>query len=326
MKEISLGIDLGKAVKAIKEKTARLVALQAPEGLKTRLAGMIKEIEEKTNAKVIAFIEPCFGACDLKDFEAKKLGADLLVHLGHSKFVKTEALNTVYIPLTFEGVELKGLLPKLARELKELNAGKVGLCSTIQFIDYLNELKKALEAKGFKVFIGKGDKRVSEGQVLGCNYSAVKGIEARIDAIVYLGDGLFHPLGLSFESGKPIIIMNPVSREVKKLEAGEKERFLRKRYGLIARARNAGVFGLLVSTKPGQQNLKNALMLKKLIEKKGKKAFILAGDLIKPEYVLGLKIDCFIDTACQRIALDDSMNFEKPLLSVKEAVELIEML
>lgn len=324
MKEVSLRLDLGEAVKAIKKRKAGLVALQVPEGLKARLAELVEELEKNTNAKVIAFIDPCFGACDLKDSEAKSMGAELLVHLGHTKFIESSALPTVYVPLAYEGIELKGLVPKAVKELKQLNAVRIGLCSTIQFLDYLSLLGEALEAKGFKAVIGKGDGRVEKGQVLGCNYSSVKAAEKEIDAVLYLGDGLFHPLGLSFEVGKPVVIANPVSGEVKKLDEAEKERFLRKRYGLIASARNAKTFGLLVSTKPGQQNIKAALELSKKIEEKGLKAFILAGDLIKPEYVLGLKIDCFVDLACQRIAVDDSMQFCKPLLSVKEAIELLE--
>ena len=84
------------------------------------------------------------------------------------------------------------------------------------------------------------------------------------------------------------------------------------------RAEKAEAFGVLICTKEGQFNFEKALELKKLIEERGRKAFLFFGDLILPEYLLGIKVDCFVSTACPRIALDESDKWKRPLLNAEE--------
>ncbi len=83
----SYDFEISRIVKKIKKEKAKVVGLQFPEGLKQEVVKIAKEIEEKTKAKVIIFLGPTYGACDLvKDEDAKKLNLDMLIHFGHSKF------------------------------------------------------------------------------------------------------------------------------------------------------------------------------------------------------------------------------------------------
>ncbi len=76
--------EIEKAVKEIKKKGAKTVGLQFPEGLKVYAVDVAREIEEKTNAKTVLFVDPIYGACDTKENEAQLLGLDLIVHFGHT--------------------------------------------------------------------------------------------------------------------------------------------------------------------------------------------------------------------------------------------------
>ncbi|MFH1720986.1 MAG: diphthamide synthesis protein [Candidatus Altiarchaeota archaeon] len=78
--------ELERIISEIKSSKAQVVGLQFPEGLKSRAVEIAAEIEEKTAAKTIIFTDPTYGACDLKEEQAKKLGLDLLVHFGHTEF------------------------------------------------------------------------------------------------------------------------------------------------------------------------------------------------------------------------------------------------
>ena len=80
--------ELDKILEAIKSSEARMVALQFPEGLKTYAVSVAAEIEDKTDATALIFIDPTYGACDIKECQLKKLDVDLLVHFGHTKFLK----------------------------------------------------------------------------------------------------------------------------------------------------------------------------------------------------------------------------------------------
>jgi 2-(3-amino-3-carboxypropyl)histidine synthase len=83
------------------QEEAKLVALQFPEGL-LMYSLVISDIFERfANTKVSRSVGPpnsltpqvivmadvTYGACCIDDFTAKKIGADLLIHYGHSCLV-----------------------------------------------------------------------------------------------------------------------------------------------------------------------------------------------------------------------------------------------
>jgi 2-(3-amino-3-carboxypropyl)histidine synthase len=223
-----------------------------------------------------------------------------------------------FFPFQYK-IELKDLDENLIQKIKQKKLRKIALAATVQFIPVMKEIEKELKKRGLKVFVGKGNERIAEkGMVLGCNYSAIKKVEKNAEAVLFIGDGLFHAIGISFVSKKPMFTFNPLNNSFKELR-DEREIFLRKRFGLIAKAAESKSFGLVVSSKQGQFQKQKVLELRKKIELKGKKAFIFVTDFVKPEYFLGMEgIDCFVNTACPRIALDDFTLFKKPIINPSE--------
>jgi len=99
---------------------------------------------------------------------------------------------------------------------------------------------------------------------------------------------------------------------------------IRQRYAMVDKARKAGNFGIIVSTKLGQSNPQIALSILKQIEGAGKKAVILYADEILPQKLLDFTdIDVFVDTACPRLALDDPERFPKPIITRDEIMVAI---
>jgi len=313
-----LKLDVKTAVKEIKKKNAKTVILQLPEGLKGKAIELIELLEKKTKAKIITVLDPVWGACDLAEEEMKLFNADLLIHLGHSKYYDTK-MKVLYLPLEYKVKEMQ--LDKLERMIKNEKWNKIGLICAIQFYNVMKEIEKELKKKKFNIVIEKGGpKSTVAGQVLGCDQSAVKKIEKKVDGFLYIGDGIFHPIGAATATDKKVLSFNPLNGEIKDFVA-EKELYVRKRYGSIARAKNAKVFGILMSRKKGQFKKETAFEAKKLIEKNGFKAFLLSMDLIKAEYLMGLKIDCYVNTACPRI-IEDNLN-DKPIISFNELKEVL---
>jgi 2-(3-amino-3-carboxypropyl)histidine synthase len=76
-------LEIGRIIKTVKKQKAKLVCLQFPEGLKSLALEAADEIENKTNARCIMWMGPCYGACDIPAVE--KSGIDLLVQFGHSE-------------------------------------------------------------------------------------------------------------------------------------------------------------------------------------------------------------------------------------------------
>jgi len=142
--------------------------------------------------------------------------------------------------------------------------------------------------------------------------------------IVYIGDGVFHPNNLGFIFDKiDVYVINPILRDSKKLNINDK--FVRQRYGLVSKPLVSKTFGLLVSTKHGQFRLRFAKYIQERLEKLGKTTYILASDYIKEDYILGMKIDCYVNTACPRIAYDDFQSFKKPIITSQEVYLLEDM-
>lgn len=61
------------------------VLLQFPEGLKPYALAICSFIENKTNCRGFIWMDTCFGACDLP-LETERLGIDLIIQFGHSKW------------------------------------------------------------------------------------------------------------------------------------------------------------------------------------------------------------------------------------------------
>jgi len=251
------------------------VLIQVPEGLKTKALELSSKYDE-------AFIclEPCYGACDLRIDEAKRLGCEKIIHFGHSKFMDV-GFPVEYIELRYD-LDLKPILEKEFSKIENYNS--FGLLSTIQFIDCLDDIKSWLESKGKKVVIG--------GQTLGC-----KAPEIDADCILFIGSGNFHPLAVQ---DKSLFIVDYEKQEIRDLNL-LRQKFIRQKEVAKKLSEDANTFGILVSTKLGQMNIAKAENIKKRLESKGKKAHILVMDEITPEKIEGIKVDCLINTACPRI-------------------------
>ena len=132
--------------------------LQVPEGLKGKTTEIVDRIEGKTKAKVITVMDPVWGACDLAEEEMKLFNADLLVHLGHSKFYDTKT-KVVFIPLEYSLKEMN--LEKLERILAGEKWKKIGLICATQFYNIMKAVEKELKKKKFTVLIEKSGNQKS---------------------------------------------------------------------------------------------------------------------------------------------------------------------
>ena len=222
-------------------------------------------------------------------------------------------MEVVFIPVKYKKKLSKEFMEKIA----EISCDKVGIFTTIQFIDQLNQLEEFLKNKGKQVFVGNPTYRaIEKGQVLGCDITSPLSVSKNVDCYVYLGSGYFHSISLSLELDKPIFQANPITEIVNPVNQSEVERYKKLRKETISKAKKAKVYGILVCTKPGQYALELAKEIKKKIEEKGKKAYIFMFETLSPESLLDFQdIEAWINTACPRIAIDDIERFDRPIIN-----------
>jgi 2-(3-amino-3-carboxypropyl)histidine synthase len=294
--------------------SAKRVLLQMPEGLKPE-APRLAKLVEKAGALPIISADPCYGACDIAASEAESLDVDLIVHFGHAKLLKHEKVPTLYVEARVTlpvDAAVASAVPLLA------NYGRIGLATTVQHVQTLDIVRELLVRAGKTVVVGDAGKLPYAGQVIGCDFSNVKSIAADADAFLFIGGGKFHALGVALASSKPTIVADPYEETAYSVNP-EKEKILKQRYASIEEASKAKIIGILISLKPGQQHLDNALKIKACAEKAGKPASLIAANEIVPETLLEFPtIDAYVNTACPRISLDDASKFKKPVLTVQE--------
>lgn len=336
--------QLDELISRIRDHDHRLVALQVPEGLKMQALEMMDAIEEETSAKIVLAADPCYGACDLVHDKMSRMGVELVAHMGHSQMNIDSGMPTQFIDVTYDGdPAIDPVLPILSqhrdiarRRLEEqveemseaeaqdrfldavgrvapLSGTKLGLVGSIQHLHLIFDYKQRLEDAGFEVEVPVGGARLTfPGQVLGCNYS---GDQDDIGHYLFLGSGDFHPIGLVLHTGKPLAMLDPYSGDAEEMSFERIERILRQRFGLIMACDKADSYGILIGEKPGQMRRTLALRMKRMLEKHGKKGYLLALEHVGPELIDFYPVDAFVNTACPRIAIDDSVRYAKPLIT-----------
>ncbi len=305
--------------KEIQRLKVKRVLIQLPEGLKPegpRLAKMV----EKAGALPMISADPCYGACDIAEAEAESLKVDLIIHYGHSKLLKYERIPTLYVEARAAlkiDEAVKKALPLL--EKKE----RIGLATTVQHVQTLDEVREILTRYGKTVIIGDAGRLNYPGQVIGCDYSNTISIAKDVDGFLFVGGGRFHALGVALSTFKPTVIADPYEKRAYVID-DEVKKILKKRWASIEEAKKGKKFAVLIGLKPGQKRFEKAVNIKEKLEKNGKTVFLFAAREITPEIFMEFpSIEAYVNTACPRLSLDDAVRFKKPLLTVNEALVVV---
>jgi len=301
----------------IKKRNAKKVLLQAPAGLKRKIVKIIPKLEKDTKAKIFFAANSCFGACDIPLGEIETARPDLILHIGHAKMLNRK--NVVYFPLSYEftSAEKKRILGVLLKKLKKVGLKRVSGVASIQYIGLLKWLAKESKKHGLNIVVKKGKSGIA-GHVLGCETSAAS---SNTKKIVFVGDGIFHALGIVKNEGKDVLALNPLSCSAQWLGLENLYEMQKKHNALLLKAQQAERFGIVISSKPGQYNESLALEAKKILEDNGKKAIIIVADDITEQALIDFSLDCYVIIACPRLA-DDLPNWKVPAISFEELLLL----
>jgi 2-(3-amino-3-carboxypropyl)histidine synthase len=311
-------IDIENAAKTIKQQAYKTIAVQAPEGLKHSIFPLIEFLKKETSATVLVSADPCFGACDVVNYELKNMDVDCVVHLGHTAISDVE---NFWIPTIFVNAQSTLDVSKVVEKaIPSLVGKKIGLVTTAQHIHTLETVELILQRHNLEPFIAEGDERIStKGQILGCNFSVGSKIAENVDCFLFIGSGTFHPVGLLMSTRKPVIAADPYTNAVKKQEIEDmKNNILRQRYGAIVACRSARRFGILIGVKRGQQRIKLAREIQQMLDSAGRLSLLITMDEFSTVSLQGFDIDCYVSTACPRIAIDDYLQYNKPMITPVE--------
>lgn len=133
-------------------------------------------------------------------------------------------------------------------------------------------------------------------QVLGCSK-----IKTNFP-ILLVSTGKFHAQNLFLQT--PILYMLE-NNKITKIPKEEIERAKAHRKTAMIKFLNADKIGILVSTKPGQEKLSEAIKLKANLEKQKKQAHIFISNNIDTSQFENFPIDSWVNTACPGLSTDN---------------------
>ena len=279
--------EIHKTVWKIRAAGARRVALQFPEGLLLFACTIADIVTAFTGAETVIMGDVTYGACCVDDLGAAALGADFMVHYGHSCLVPIDATVTtvrmlyVFVDIRFDPAHLLACV-----RANFAPSSRLALMGTIQFGTMLHAARDALIAEYPHLLVPQA-KPLSPGEVLGCTSPNLAGFH--LDGLIFVADGRFHlESAMIHNPGLPAYRYDPYSQRMTR-EHYDTERLHATRLGAIQTARGASRFGLILGTLGRQGS--NAILgrLEAKLTAAGKDFFILLLSEITPAKVGPMK-------------------------------------
>ncbi|KAL4364019.1 hypothetical protein GQ457_04G001140 [Hibiscus cannabinus] len=314
--------EIHKCVWRVRSTGAKRVALQFPEGLlmySLVISDILTSFADVTHCFILGDVT--YGACCVDDLSAVALGADLLIHYGHSCLVPIDATK---IPCLYVFVEIKinvdGLVNTIEHNLTTSKESVV-LAGTIQFSAAIRSAKPELEKRGFRVLIPQS-KPLSAGEVLGCTAPKISSIaNANESVAVFVADGRFHL--------EAFMIANPGIKAFRYdpylgklfLEEYDHKGMRETRRRAIEKAKRAKSWGIVLGTLGRQGNPRVLERLEGKMREKGFDYTVILMSEISPTRIALFEdsVDAWVQIACPRLSIDWGDAFVKPLLTTFEA-------
>jgi len=311
---MTLNFETEYLIKELKKIKPKKVLVQLPEGVKQN-AFEIAKVFSDMGIEAVFSGETCWGGCSIGVEEAKSSGADLIVHFGHAKFIDVD-FPVLYIEVRDE-LDLIPLLKKSIKELKDFK--KIGLSYSIQHRHDIDKIINFYKENGKEIVLSKKKGMVAyEGHIVGCQYRGLKEIENEVEAFVIIGNN-FHSMGAVLSVAKPVFLVDVYNHEIKNMN-GVRDKILKQRAISISKFKDAKNIGIITEIKPGQKFGAPELLINKL-KSAGKNVILITMSELTPDKLMNFYyVDCFIELACPRIAVDDYAKYRKPIITFKEAL------
>lgn len=255
-----------------------------------------------------------YGACCIDDFTAKALGADLLVHYGHSCLIPIDQTHEIKVLYVFVDIKIDTIHFIDSVKLNFDAAKRLAFVSTIQFVSTMHAAAKELRDAGYDIIVPQS-KPLSPGEILGCTAPRMP----KETILIYLGDGRFHL--------EAAMIANP-TLQAYKYDPYEKKfteehydhiEMRKNRKRAIDQAKTAKRFGLILGTLGRQGSPKVMKYLEERLAAHGKQtSLILLSEIFPAKLALFKDVDAFVQVACPRLSIDWGTAFDKPVLTPYE--------
>ncbi len=189
-------------------------------------------------------------------------------------------MKQIFIPAKLKSKVNKKKIAELAKNLPS----QLAIAYSIQYEPIAREIKSLLP------------NATCLTQVLGCSKPK---FPKQTKAVLLIGSGKFHAFALALETNLPIYILE--KDILTKISEKDIQSFQNKKKAAYLKFLHSDKVGIFVSTKPGQQNLKQAIELKNKL--KDKSPYLFIGNNFTGDFE-NFPVDSWVNTACPRLDMD----------------------
>ncbi len=221
-------------------------------------------------------------------------------------------MEVMFVEARYNGKISDLFMNKIKEALSQYK--KINAVAAIQYIDQMNYVVQNIKEKEFVVIKSKY-RAMYPGQILGCDVDAARCEDC--DVTLAFTQGVFHLLGIPIKLGKPLLNVDPESETITFIDGKAGDKYRKRVLQAIGTALSAKNVMFVESMKSGQTYGVN--LLKEALKKRGTKIFSTISDEINFNRLNEFRdIDVFINTACQRIGIDDMEKLEKPIVNAED--------
>jgi len=312
-------IPLDEILSALSRLKARSIILESPIGVRDLALTLGSIVEDRVKVSIYYSGRSAWGFCDVGVNDAKLLGVDAVLHVGHVNPVKYHGGCRVYvenmfnIPVIYAPFYYDIEIPEyVAASISRVLSGNVYVAYPVNYEVTAIQLAKHLPK----------DVSYESSIITGC-FTNISKLNTYSYILVVAG-GFFH--ALTFK------ILNPnlkvLNYDPHRGEIYDVEKYFRRIYSLkiesIKKCLNAKNFAILLITKTGQYNLELANKLRRLLHESSFRSIVICADEVSNDLLsLYPSVDVFINTGCPRLAFDNIDQYEKPLINPGEVKTVI---
>jgi 2-(3-amino-3-carboxypropyl)histidine synthase len=235
-------------------------------------------------------------------------------------------MDHMLIDAKYNGKEIllgKGILD----HIKKKKYGTIALYASVQFTHLLDLAIRQLESNDITVISSKPARADEMCQLLGCaTYKEALRLDKMPDAFLYIGDGMFHPRALVLAQKdekrfREIIVHDPISNRMKLIGKEDCEQIFRKYHGALTKFLMSERIGVIISVKPGQQQVSISKKMRELFP--DKKIYLFADSTIDYSHLEDFNfIQAWVNSACPRIGFDDAANLPLSMINITDAISM----
>lgn len=334
-------------------------SVRIASSLRDRLRRIGESVAERDgnakDASLFVMADTAYGSCCVDEVGASHVGADCVVHYGHTCLSPTSMLPAFYVfgkapmnvsdcainlvdhamtsgkpVLVLFGLEYAHLIQNIREEVVEACESRPQLeiqfaevlCSEMNPPDKQNICNQGMVPAGIltddKSFETLPGTRYAIG---GLVWKLCEGRKMEDSLLFWIGsdNSAFANVVLTFNGCE--IVRYDAAENCMVTDFSQQKRILKRRYYLVEKAKDANIVGILVGTLGVAGYLRMINQMKELIAAAGKKAYTLVVGRPTPAKLANFpECDVFIYVSCAQMALLDSKEYLSPVITPFEAV------